>query len=316
MLIQRVIFYRFREILGDEYDGDTIVDKLFQQIDSKSVLSVLSGAHLLKTLKYEEVMNLLEKKHHFDKSTKTSQFSEEDDFICYCVIKRYYHLILGENSGVITEDDGIQVPFSNELIKTYMLEIKQEISKLTSPLLKIEILENLFAMIFLRSTDLKHFRFTEDIDNDNLDADSINSSFTFGSVSPSTDSLSTIGEDQAEFKFSSSFKTNQERFMLENISKESKPSPVSTNTVLLQEIGESSSETLKATSGPCDEKLDEILSSSPRFLVSADILRETLYLIDECILQVKTFESLDDSVSNGKDALPEAYLEPRRTSII
>ena len=98
--------------------------------------------------------------------------------------------------------------------------------------------------------------------------------------------------------------------MLENISKELKPSPVSTNTVLLQEMGESSSETLKATSGPCDEKLDEILSSPPRFLVSADILRETLYLIDECILQVKTFESLDDSVSNGKDVLPEPYLEP------
>ena len=246
----------FREILGADFDGGFYLNKLFKGLESNSVLFVLNETGLFKSLKYEEVIELLEKQPFLQDDNKSCRrnMNEINMVLCFTILKRFTNLIIGSISGVLIEQDGINVPYTNILAKTYVEEIKLDIVKIEPVALRVEILENIFSLLFVRRSDIKDQE-QEDIDYDNIEEVSMNSS----SMSRSVDSLITTVDEVTDTSKSSSLRSETSLVAGTSVGvapskRDLFPAKVDNDVqqfkdqvmeALLQEIEESSTDTLK-----------------------------------------------------------------------
>ena len=310
------IFFMFRrEILGSDYDTNSHLNKLFKGLESNSVLFVLNETELFKSLKHEEVIELLEKQPFIQDGYQSSDknSNEINIFLSFTILKRFINLIIGSISGTLIEHDGVRVPFTNELIKTYLMEIKLDIAKVEPIALRIEVLENLFSLLFIRKSDLKDQQ-EEDIDVDIVEDISIDSS-----MSRSLDSLSTIMDDPVDSSKPSSLKSGGACSMdsLNTLPSRTRASKVKQvlfapdckdadqteklkNDImdaLLEEIDVSPTDTLKPVA-----KENPLVNIAPSFLVSTEILQEVLSLLTECLLNITNsgFRYAKDKLASGK----------------
>ena len=295
---------------------------LFQHLESNSVLYVLNETKLFKSLKYDEVIDLLMKQPSRDYGTESqcSSIEEVNVFSCFEILRRFLGLIMSSVTGVLIETDGSEVEYSPELITKFCKEVKELFSKLQSITIKLELLENMFAMLFLRTSDFKD-ACDGDIDHDNVEEItlSVNTSMT-----ASMDSLSTIGEDvagsysphtptqYAPIQYSNDTKSTEKRQVVAKRALFDSDSHPDNNSLdgaddLLQDVskrvtGESSSDTLKASAGKpatcSDEAVNQIMLEGPRFLLDKQLLKSVLNVLNEILVLISGEKFMESKLAS------------------
>ena len=260
-------------------DKDGLLNVLFKQLDHSSVLFVLNETKLLKTLQYKEVIDLLQQQTEIHESYKNTSEEHKTTYLCYTTIKNFSNLLIASKTKKFINDSNIEVGFTNDVLKERIESLKTDIEKILNLESRIEVLENIFSMLFIRNSDFKGFG-REDIDFDNRDDSSHESS-----MSQSIDS----NFDDESFNFiQQNVKKTQRSLIFEygDYAEERKLiSRDDINQALLQEIQDgSSSDTIKARER--QDSLEKIHDMPPSFLASVDLIKEVLILISDCLVSL------------------------------
>lgn len=274
-----MIFKFFSNILGSEFDTRLLLNVLFKQLDHSSVLYILNETKLLKTLQYDEVMELLQKQTEIHDMYERSALKNINVFLCFTAMQKMISLLIASKTRRILTENNTVVDLTPELMNDIMGDFRQEIEKIESLSLKVEILENLFSLLFLRSTDFKDC-VREDIDHDNIEDSSRDSSMS--------QSLESNAEDRSE-DMSNELKKARRTLIFgygESIEEKKLLSKDDINEALLQELEGSSSDTLKQRDHYDSHEL--IHDSHPTFIASIPFLRECLNLLSECLLAISS----------------------------
>ncbi|XP_057314867.1 zinc finger FYVE domain-containing protein 26-like [Hydractinia symbiolongicarpus] len=305
-----------KAILGPDYDTSILLNVLFKQLESSSVLSVLNKTNLLKMLKNEEVVDILEQQLVLEDIPQNNIQSgnEVEIFISFTILKRFINLVIASRNGVLIEHDGVKVPFTIDLVKTYLTELKIDIIKIEPITLRLEVLENIFSLLFLQASNFKG-QHQEDIDYDNIEDRSMNSSMSYSIMSQSLESLSTLGDDPGDGKSSPSLTRNTEsaRNAKAALFRTWKSLDMSFKKVdgietLMQKMEGSSTGTIKEIL----EEQSNLLCTQSSFLVNTEILRETLLILSDCLLQITGCRFGDVTVTSpDKHSLKSSILKSR-----
>ena len=200
-------------------------------------------------------------------------------FLCYTIIKRYIDLLISSKTGKFVNGSNVEVEFSSDVLKEQIAELKLFIEKIASPDSKIEVLENIFSLLFIRSSDYQGYE-REDIDFDNIEDSSRDSSMS--------QSIDSNIEDDPGFFMKNEIKKAQRSLIFTERDIEGERKLISKddiNAALLQEIQDgSSSDTLKAKEHMDD--LEQIQDLPPSFLANADLIKATLELISDCLVSL------------------------------
>ena len=175
--IPNLIYISSREILGDKFDNQSLLNVLFKQLDHSSVLFILNETKLLRTLQYKEVVDLLYQQTEIDESYKTSSSQHISTYLCFTIIKRYAALSLASKTGRFIKESNVEVDFTEDVLAESIHELKKNIDEIKISTEKVEVLENIFSLLFIRSSDFKGSE-REDIDFDNIEDSSRDSSMS------------------------------------------------------------------------------------------------------------------------------------------
>lgn len=259
-------------------DKDALLNLLFKQLDHSSVLFVLNETKLLKTLQYKEVIDLLEQQIEIHESYKNASEEHKTTYLCYTTIKNFANLLVASKTEKLINESNIEVCFNNEVLKERIALLKIDIEKIMNLESRVEVLENLFSMLFVRTSDLKGFE-RDDIDFDNREDSSHESSMSQSIESNIDDeNIDLVQQNVKKAQRSLIFEYDycEERKL---ISKDD------INQALLQEIQDgSSSDTIKARER--QDSLEKIHDMPPSFLASVDLIKEVLMLISDCLVSL------------------------------
>lgn len=239
------------------------------------MLHVLNETKLLKTLQYEEVIELLKKQTEIYEIYEKSSSESVNVYLCFTIMKKFISLLIASKTGKILTESNTIVDLTTELLAETMTNLLQDIEKIETLSSKIEILENIFSLLFLRTSyfqDCVH----EDIDFDNIEDSSRESSMS--------QSLDSNADDVTEVMKNEMKKTRRSLIFGESVYDKKLLSKDDINQELLQEIEGSSSDTLKQKEH-CDSH-EIIHDSRSTFLASSQLIKETLNLLGECLLAI------------------------------
>ena len=201
-------------------------------------------------------------------------------FLCYTIIKKYIDLLIASKTSKFINDSNVEVEFSVEVLKEQIAELKTFIESLASPKSKIEVLENIFSLLFIRSSDYKGF------DREDIDFDNIEDSSRESSMSQSIDS--NIEDDPGTYMRSEIKKAQRSLIFTEKDIEGERGKLLSKddiNLALLQEIQDgSSSDTIKAKEHL--DEMEQLQDMPPSFLANADLIKATLELISDCLVSL------------------------------
>ena len=260
-------------------DKDALLNLLFKQLDHSSVLFVLNETKLLKTLQYKEVIDLLEQQTEIHESYKNTSEEHMTTYLCYTTIKNFSNLLVASKTEKLINESNIEVCFTNEVLKERIASLKTDIEKITNLESRIEVLENIFSMLFIRTSDFKGCE-REDIDFDNREDSSRESSMSQSIDSNIDDeNINLVQQNVKKAQRSLIFEYGDYYEERKLVSKDD------INQALLQEIQDgSSSDTIKARER--QDSLEKIHDMSPSFLASVDLIKEVLMLISDCLVSL------------------------------
>lgn len=274
-----IFLFSSREILGDKFDNQSLLNILFKQLNHSSVLFVLNETKLLRTLQYKEVVDLLYQQTEIHESYKSASSQHISTYLCFTIIKKYTALSLASKIGTFVNDSNTEVDFTEDVLTENMTELKKNIEEIDNSTEKVEVLENIFSLLFIRSSDFKGCE-REDIDFDNIEDSSRDSSMS--------QSFESNFDEESENTIQKEVKKAQRSliFGLTDGTKEKKLiSNDDINQSLLQEIQDgSSSDTLKAKEN--HNSLEKIQDMPPSFLASSDLIRQTLALLGDSLVSL------------------------------
>ncbi|XP_012560340.2 zinc finger FYVE domain-containing protein 26 isoform X1 [Hydra vulgaris] len=255
-LMQRC-FSKMSEILGNKLDSSIFKLALCQK-ELSCALFVLNETNLLKEMKFDGIIDILQMQpvDGFDGSMQ----SEEINIYCsFTIIKQLLNIIMAPFTGVLKDKNGVILPYSVDLVCDYFYKLKADVEKIEPLELRIELLENIFSLLFLRTEDLK--------DPKKNDCESPHE-LTLNSSSPSLDSPNICGNN--------SFSMTNNNFPSRT--------PLLLNTNESYKKSEVKQESLKM-------KFSNILGligSSKTFLCEQNTVEKILQLVSECLLSAKS----------------------------
>lgn len=260
--------------MGVTFDGNLLLNVLFKQLEHSSVLHVLNETKLLKTLQYQEVVELLNKQTEIHKSYKEISFESVNTYLGFTIMKNFISLLIASKTGKILTQSNAIVELTSELLITLMSNLKKDLDNIEPISSKVEILENIFSLLFLRTSNFQD-SVTEDIDFDNIEDSSRESSMS--------QSLDSNAEEVTDVVKTEMKKARRSLIFGDSVTEEKKLlSKDDINQALLQEIEGSSSDTLK----PKEHSHELIHESHCTFLASTQLIKETLNLLGENLLAI------------------------------
>ena len=183
-----------------EKTSHQLVTKMFQRLDSHSVLFVLNQTKLLKALSGAEVLEILRKQPIGD--TREVEFGHTSDpkirkevtmYLCFQILRKFVELLMKLNCDQTLMKESHKLAneslSTDDFVSSTVNDLKDLISQIHPLTLRLELLENLFALLFLRGQDLIE-ALDDDVDSVCEQTHSLDSS-----ISESMESFSTIDID-------------------------------------------------------------------------------------------------------------------------
>eukprot|EP00794_Sanderia_malayensis_P003215 gene3215-3692_t len=131
---------------------------MFQQLQFNSILSMLNNLDLIRNLPADDVIDILDKQPLFGSQTTTTTGKqarcssiEATVFLCFQVIQRCLYTYLKTYGRKISLRDLRRVSID---YREDEAELKALIRRVYPLSLRLELLENLFSLLFIRQTDL------------------------------------------------------------------------------------------------------------------------------------------------------------------
>ncbi|XP_065670039.1 uncharacterized protein LOC100197921 isoform X5 [Hydra vulgaris] len=253
-LMQRC-FSKMSEIFGSKLDS-SIFKLAFCQKELSCALFVLNETNLLKEMKFDSIIDILQMQpvDGFDGSMQ----SEEINIYCsFTIIRQLLNIIIAPFTGVLKDKNGVILPYSVDLVCDYFHKLKADVEKIEPLELRVELLENIFSLLFLRTEDLK------DPEKNGCESPY---ELTLNSISPSLDSPSICSDN--------SFSMTNDNFPI--------TTPLNTNQSY--EKSEVTQESLKTKFG----NILGFIGPSKTFLCEQNIVEKILQLVSECLLAAKS----------------------------
>ena len=195
-------------------------------------------------------------------------------YLSFTVIKHLLSIIIASLNGIFKDKNGVLVPYSTELMRGCVHELKTDIEKIEPLELRIELLENIFSLLFLKTADLKDQE-KDDIDCENPEELTLNNSISF-----SLDSLSTFGDNSP--RTFGEYSPNTVRVSSPCNTDQQKINHSPNEFQDLSEIIQGNSSGIITNNGV------ELVSLPQTFLCEQYFVEECLKLLSDCLLSEKS----------------------------
>lgn len=280
------------------------MDMFFRGLRSSSLLYALNDTKLIIILKYNELSYMLENQPNWCNNDDQYELisNEQDVYCCFYVLKCLIDLIMASICGTLIDFNGEKLLITEELILDYISDMRFITKNIASLYLKVELLENMFSLLFLRRSDFKH-QPSEDIDCDNI---SIVSNLS-RTLSRSLDSLL---EDHGDHHENSFCLKKNDLLSVVLVGGQT----VVPDSLSVQDVSESSSYTVKSA----EDRLSIGMPTSnmpPGFVTSLFILKNVLSYISEDILLMSSKHKRQINTDDKESYLYPQELERRLSKI-